>query len=163
MATGQFYLAEYNISRIKAPLDSSIMKEFVDFLEPVNHFAEQSPGFIWRLAADGGQASSYLPPAYEDEMIVTNLTVWQDIDSLKNFVYQTVHTYFLRSRKKWFEQFPSQQLVMWWIPTEHTPSIEEGKQKLKHLEDQGPTLHAFTFQSLFDAEGKPLKRESDQP
>lgn len=114
MASSQFYLAEYNISRIKAPLDSPIMKEFVDFLEPVNRFAEQSPGFIWRLAADGGQASSYLSPAYEDEMIVTNLTVWQDIDSLKNFAYQTVHTCFLRSRKKWFEQFPSQQLVMWW-------------------------------------------------
>lgn len=99
METDHFYIAEFNISRLKAPLNSPIMKEFVDFLEPVNRFAEQGPGYIWRLTAPEGMASSHLPPAYEDEMIVTNLTVWKDIDSLKNFTYPTVHTYFLRSRK----------------------------------------------------------------
>ena len=112
METNNFYIAEFNISRLKAPLDSPVMKEFVDFLDPVNRFAEQSPGYIWRLAAPDGMASSYLPPAYEDEMIVTNLTVWKDIDSLKNFVFQTVHTYFLRSRKKWFDHIADYQTVL---------------------------------------------------
>jgi hypothetical protein len=161
METNGFQIAEFNISRLKAPLDSPILKEFVDFLEPVNKFAEESPGYIWRLAAPDGQAASYLPPAYEDEMIVTNLTVWKDIDSLKNFVYQTVHTYFLRSRKKWFDQVAEYQVVLWWVKEGHIPTVEEAKQKLTHLQEHGPTVDAFTFQALFESNGKPLKNSTD--
>jgi hypothetical protein len=161
MSTDNFHIAEFNISRLKAPLDSPSMKEFVDFLAPVNKFGEESPGFVWRLAAPDGQASSYLPPAYEDPMIVTNLTVWKDIESLKNFVYQTVHTYFLRGRKKWFDQVADYQTVLWWVPAGHIPSIEEAKEKLILLAKQGPTSAAFTFQIQFDASGKPLKSEAN--
>lgn len=157
METDRFYIAEFNISRLKAPLDSPLMKEFVDFLAPVNRFAEESPGYVWRLAAPDGQASSYLPPAYEDEMIVTNLTVWQDLDSLRDFVYQTVHAYFLRSRKKWFEQMAENKVVLWWIEKDHIPSVDEGKGKLKCLEEMGPTPEAFTFQKAFDSTGLPLQ------
>ena len=156
METGQFWIAEFNISRLRAPLDSPVMKEFVDFLAPVNRFAEESPGYVWRLTAPDGQASSYLPPAYEDEKIVTNLTVWEDIESLKNFVFQTVHTYFLRSRKKWFEQAAENQVVLWWIRRDHIPSVEEAKEKLRCLQDNGPTPDAFTFQKLFDSQGNQL-------
>ncbi|HEX5838148.1 MAG TPA: DUF3291 domain-containing protein [Anaerolineales bacterium] len=156
MQARRFHLAEFNISRLKAPLDSPVMKEFVDFLEPVNRFAEESTGYVWRLVAPDGQASSYLPPAFEDEMIVTNLTVWEDIESLKNFVYQTVHTYFLRSRKKWFEQVSDRQVVLWWIPKGHLPTLEEAKEKLRCLQEIGPGPDAFTFQDLFDSEGNPI-------
>ena len=161
MGINNFHIAEFNISRLKAPLDSPILKEFVDFLEPVNKFAEQSPGYIWRLAASDGQASSYLPPTYEDEMIVTNLTVWKDIDSLKNFVYQTVHTYFLRSRKKWFDQVAEYQVVLWWDKEGYIPTVEEAKEKLTYLQEHGPTSQAFTFQVLFDSDGKPLKNSNE--
>jgi hypothetical protein len=156
METEPFWIAEFNISRLKAPLDSPEMKEFVDFLAPVNRFGEESPGFVWRLASPDGQASSYLPPVYEDTMIVTNLTVWEDIESLKSFVYQTVHTYFLRSRKKWFEQVAENQVVLWWVRRGHIPSVEEAKEKLRCLQENGPTLDAFTFQKAFDSQGKPL-------
>jgi hypothetical protein len=132
METDNFYLAEFNISRLKAPLDSPIMQEFVDFLDPVNRFAENSPGFIWRLTAPGGLAASYLPPAFEDEMIVTNLTLWRDIPSLRNFVYQTVHTAYI-------------------------PTLDDAKQKLEDLEEHGPTPAAFTLHSSFDPSGTPLK------
>ncbi len=159
MESGNFYIAEFNISRLKAPLDSPVMKEFVDFLEPVNRFGEQSPGFVWRLAAPDGQAASYLPPAYEDEMIVTNLTVWEDLDSLKNFVYQTVHVYFLRSRKKWFDHVANNQIVLWWVNPGHIPTVEEGKEKLRCLEEKGATASAFTFQVPFDWHGNLLKEE----
>jgi hypothetical protein len=157
MEASRFQLAEFNISRLKAPLDSPVMKEFVDFLEPVNRFAEESPGYVWRLAAPDGKASSYLPPAYEDERIVTNLTVWEDIESLKNFVYQTVHTYFLRSRKKWFDQVSDRQVVLWWIPRGHIPTLEEAKEKLRCLQETGACPDAFTFQELFDSEGNPIE------
>lgn len=155
------HIAEFNISRLKALLDAPEMKEFVDFLDPVNRFAEESPGYVWRLAAPDGQASSYLPPAYEDEMIVTNLTVWKDIESLRNFVYQTVHNYFLRSRNKWFEQSTEIQTVLWWIPKGHIPTVEEGKERLRCLHENGPTPDAFTFQVLFDSQGNALKRSQE--
>lgn len=156
MTTDQFWIAEFNVSRLKAPLVSPSMKEFVDFLTPVNRFAEESPGFVWRLTAPDGQAASYLPPVYEDAMIVTNLTVWEDIESLKNFVYQTVHAYFLRSRKKWFEQVVENQVVLWWIPRGSIPSVEDAKEKLRCLQENGIMPDAFTFQKVFDSQGKPL-------
>ena len=57
MADDTFHLAQFNISRLKAPLDDPSLKEFVDFLDPVNAFAEQSPGFVWRLTAADGAAA----------------------------------------------------------------------------------------------------------
>lgn len=147
--------------RLKAPLDSPLMKEFVGFLDPVNRFAEESPGFVWRLAAPNGQSSSYLPPAYEDERIVTNLTIWEDIESLRNFAYQTVHTYFLRSRKKWFEQAADMQVVLWWVHRDHRPTLEEAKQKLFCIQENGPAPEAFSFQAPFDSRGNPIKRSQD--
>lgn len=89
-------------------------------------------------------------------MVVTNLTIWEDIESLKSFVYQTVHTYFLRSRKKWFEQVAENQVVLRWIRRDHLPSVEGAKEKLRCLQDNGPTPVAFTFQKPFDSQGKPL-------
>lgn len=162
MASNEFYIAELNISRLKAPLDSPQMKEFVDFLEPVNKFAEQSSGFVWRLAASDGTPSSYLPPAYEDEMIVTNLSVWKDIDSLKSFAYNSVHTYFLKNRKKWFDQMSSRQVVLWWLDPHHIPTLDEAKQKLQYLDEHGSTALAFTFQALFDANGNPWQKAEEK-
>jgi len=161
METDIFHLAEFNISRLKAPLDSPSMKEFVDFLDPVNRFGEQSPGFIWRLSTPEGQSSTYLPPAYDDEMIVTNLTVWKDIDSLKHFAYHTVHAYFLRNRKQWFDQITDRQFVLWWINKDHLPTLEEAKQKLIHMQQNGPTSGAFTLQVPFDSYGNRLKAEDN--
>jgi Domain of unknown function (DUF3291) len=153
-----FYLAEFNIARLKAPLDDPGMKEFVDFLEPVNRFGEQSPGFVWRLVAPGGQSSTYLSAAYADPMIVPNLTVWQDIDSLTAFVYHTVHAYFLRNRKQWFDHIVDQRFVLWWIDRDHRPTLEEGKQKLLHLQAHGPTSQAFTLQVPYDSAGNRIEK-----
>jgi hypothetical protein len=99
MVGGQYHIAQLNISRLLAPLEAQEMKEFVDFLEPVNKFAEESPGFVWRMAGENGEASSLLASPFEDPMIVTNLTVWIDIPSLQAFVYKSVHRYFLQNRR----------------------------------------------------------------
>lgn len=153
MASDTFYLAEFNIARLKAPLDSPLVKEFADFLAPVNQFAEQSPGFVWRLTAPDGAASSYLPPVYDDALIVTNLSVWEDAASLKNFVYNTVHAYFLRSRKKWLEPLTDHQVVLWWVRPNVMPTLEDSMQKLAFLNQNGPTPAAFTLRQMFDASG----------
>lgn len=152
-----FVLAQFNITRLKAPLDAPETKEFTDFLAPVNRFAEESPGFVWRFTGPEGLPSSYLESVYGDAMIVVNMSVWEDIDSLKEFTYKSVHVYFLRNRKKWLEQAAETQVVLWWIPRGHFPTALEGKEKLRQLEEQGPGPWAFTFQTPFDSAGNPLK------
>lgn len=152
-----FVLAQFNITRLKAPLDAPETKEFTDFLAPVNRFAEESPGFVWRFTGPEGLPSSYLESVYNDPMIVVNMSVWTDIDSLKEFVYKSVHVYFLRNRKKWLESASSTPMVLWWVPKGHIPTAQEGKEKLDQLEACGPTADAFTFQVAFDSNGNPLK------
>jgi len=151
-----FHLAEFNISRLKAPLHDPSMKEFVDFLAPVNAFADGSPGFVWRLAAGDGVASTYLPPSYDDPMVITNLTVWTDMESLRVFSYETVHRYFLQSRRKWFDRVAGRQVVLWWMPAGQIPTLEEAKAKLRLLEERGPSVGAFTFHDAFDEAGQPV-------
>lgn len=153
-----FHLAQFNISRLSAPLDDPRMKEFVDFLDPVNAFADQSSGFVWRLTAAEGQAASYLPSPFADPMMITNLTLWTDLDSLRVFAYETVHRYFLQSRRKWFDRVAGKQVVMWWVPAGHIPTLDEAKQVLRHLEIHGPSAQAFTFHDAFDPTGLPLPR-----
>lgn len=150
------YLAQFNIAQLKAPLDSPQLEEFVAFLEPVNHYAEQSPGFLWRLTGEEGQSSTYLASPYDDDRIVPNLTVWRDIESLFQFTYHTVHAYFLKNRAQWFDRPEGPHLVMWWIPEGHLPDLYEAKAKLDQLAASGPSPDAFDTRNLYDAKGNLL-------
>ena len=156
MTNHDFVLAQLNIGRLIAPIDSPIVKEFTDFIDPINKFSEESKGFVWRLKSDDGQSSSYMPTPFEDYRIITNLTVWETLDDLKEFTYKTVHTYFIKSRRKWFEKMDSPHLVLWWIPRGHIPTLEEGKTKLELLEANGPTPEAFTIAKAYDISGNPM-------
>lgn len=150
----EYYLAQINISRFKAPLADASMKEFVDFLEPVNKLAEESKGFIWRLKDDSGQAASYLPSPFEDdEMMAINMSVWVDVETFKNYVYTSVHSYFLKSKKKWFTPVTQPHFVMWWVEKGETPTVAEGKEKLDYFKQHGSSPTAFTFREFFDPEG----------
>ena len=100
----QKQLAQINIAKMKAPLDDPMMKEFVDFLGPINKLAEASPGFIWRLKDEEGGPSSNIESPLMDDSILVNMSVWEDLASLKAFSYQTAHTYFIRNGKQWFEK-----------------------------------------------------------
>ena len=158
MTEDGFHLVQFNISRLSAALDDPSMREFVEFLDPVNAFAEGSAGFVWRLTAADGAAASYLPPPYPDPMVITNLTAWEDLASLRRFTYESVHRYFLQSRRKWFDRAPGRQVVLWWAPRGHLPTLDEAKAKLGLLEASGTTPHAFTFQDAYDPLGRPAPR-----
>ena len=151
----KYHLAQANIARFKASLDDPTMKEFVDFLEPVNRFAEESPGFIWRLKDDQGRAASYLESPFKDEMMAVNISVWADLDALKDFVYGTVHSYFLRNKKKWFDLKRPSLFVLWWLPEGELPTLQMAKDKLEALEANGPSPEAFGIRKLFDPAGNP--------
>jgi len=151
-----FYLAQANIARFRASLDSTLMKEFVDFLEPVNKFAEESEGFIWRLTADDGKSASYIESPFKDEMMAINISLWRDMDTFKSFVYGSVHAYFLKNKRKWFDLKGHSQFFMWWLPKNERPTLQMAKEKLKYQERHGDTASAFSMQNVFDAAGQKI-------
>ena len=142
-----YHLAQINIARMLAPIDDPIMAEFVAQLAPVNALAEQSSGFVWRLQSENGDATSI--KVYEDDMIIVNLTVWENVESLREFVFKGAHHAVLHDRKRWFEKFDGSYTALWWVTAGHLPSTEEGKERLEHLRTHGDTAYAFSFRNVF--------------
>ena len=142
-----YHLAQINIARMLAPIDDPIMAEFVAQLAPVNALADSSSGFIWRLQSENGDATSI--QVYDDDLIIVNLTVWESVEALREFVFKGVHHGVLRDRKRWFEKFDGPYTALWWVPVGHLPTPEEGKERLDHLRTHGDTPYAFSFRNLF--------------
>jgi uncharacterized protein DUF3291 len=138
-----YHLAQINIARMLAPIDDPLMAQFVAQLPNINALAEQSPGFVWRLQTESGDATSI--KVYDDDFIIVNLTVWEDMESLRDFAYKTAHAAILRDRKRWFEKFAGPYYALWWVPVGYTPTAEEGKERLNYLRERGVTSHAFSF------------------
>jgi uncharacterized protein DUF3291 len=145
MAT--LHLAQINIGRMRAPVESQVMSGFMSRLDEINALAERSDGFVWRLQGAEGN-NTYLRP-YEDERIIVNMSVWETVEHLRAFTYGTLHAELLRQRRDWFEKFDRVFLALWWIPAGHIPSIDEAKERLASLEQHGPTAFAFTFKTSF--------------
>ncbi len=141
------HIAQVNIARMKAPLDDPLMAGFVARLEDINALADRSPGFVWRLQTPEGNAT-YLRP-YADERILVNLSVWETIEHLQQYVYHSVHAELLRQRHTWFDKFAGAYVALWWLPAGHTPDVDEAQGRLAYLDTHGPTSFAFTFRSRF--------------
>ena len=140
------HLAELNIGRIRYPLDDPRMADFTDNLALVNGIADRSEGFVWRLQ----DATSVRP--FDDPLIIVNTSVWQGVEALERYVWQTVHKRFYGRRQEWFERFEGPYFVMWWVPVGHRPTIQEAVDRLNHLKQHGPTDHAFGWESLPSAQ-----------
>jgi hypothetical protein len=138
-----FYLAQANIARMRSALDSTLMEGFVSRLEAVNAAAENSPGFVWRLQTEQGDATAIR--VFDDERILFNLSVWQDLESLRRYVYQGTHLEPLKLRDQWFEKMKRPHQVLWWVPAGHRPDTGEARERLDRLAEKGPTADAFDF------------------
>ena len=145
-ATGGRQLAQFNVARLHEPLDHPDTAEFVDALDEVNALAESSPGFVWRLVDEEGRSSSYVT-AFDDPLMIINMSVWTSADALYHFVFRTAHAAFLRRRREWFERLGEAILVCWWVPAGHHPSVEEAMERLADLRAHGVTDRAFTLRS----------------
>ena len=146
----RFHLAQANIGRLRAPLEDPIMEGFRNQLDPLNKLADRSPGFVWRLQTEDGNATAIRPYA-DDNLIAINVSVWESLEALQGYVYRTAHVDTLRARKQWFEPMAGPILVLWWVPAGHIPTVAEAQQRLQHLKNHGPTPHAFTFRIAFPA------------
>jgi lipoprotein signal peptidase len=150
-----YQLAQANIARVRAPLDDPSMQEFVAQLNAVNAVADRSTGFVWRLKTEAGDATGIR--AYDDDRILFNMSVWESLEALHDYVYQSEHLRPLRARRQWFDPMPGPSLVLWWVPAGHVPSIEEAKARFALLEANGPCPDAFTFRQPFPPPGQALQ------
>lgn|SRR5262245_23081864 len=148
MTNSQHHLAQFNIARIKYPLDDPRMREFVENVERVNGLADKIPGFVWRLQDESGHAMNMR--VYNDPTILPNLTVWENVEALERFVWQTLHQRFYARREEWFEPIKT-TLVLWSIAAGHRPEMTEGVARLDDLIAHGPSDYAFSWKELADA------------
>ena len=143
------HLAQINIARLLAPIDSPQLADFVAGLEPVNALADASPGFVWRLQDDSGDATAIRP--YGDERVMVNLSVWESIEALRGFVHRDEHRAYLQRRRQWFSRMDQPIVALWWVRAGEIPTVAEAKDRLALLERMGPTPAAFTFRTAFPA------------
>jgi hypothetical protein len=151
MLAKKYHVAQVNIGRMLTPLDDPTMAGFVEMLDEMNALADRSPGFVWRLQTEEGDATSLRP--YEDERILFNLSIWENIEDLKSYVYKSAHADVMRRRREWFEKFEGMYLALWWVEAGHIPTIDEAKERLEHLNKNGESEIAFTFKWIFPAPG----------
>jgi hypothetical protein len=143
----EWHLAQINIGRLRAPIDDPLIAEFRDALDEINALAERSPGFVWRLQTDEGNATALHPTG--EELVIPNMSVWESTDALADFVFRSDHTAYLRRRFEWFERYGSAYVALWWVPSGNIPTLEEGLERLSILERNGPTQDAFSFARRF--------------
>jgi len=142
------HLAQLNVGHFRYPTDDPRMAEFMDNLDRVNALAERSPGFVWRLMGDNNNATEF---RIGDDMAV-NLSVWETVKDLENFVFRTVHARFYRKRAQWFELMDKPHMVFWWVAEGHRPDLDEAYLRLKRYEENGPSELAFGWAEVMDAE-----------
>jgi hypothetical protein len=123
------------------------LADFVASLEPVNALADDSPGFVWRLQTDDGDATAIR--AFDDERILVNASVWESMESLWRFVYDGRHLEVMRRRREWFTRLAEAHLGLWWIPAGSIPTLADMRERIEHLRAHGPTPYAFTFKRHF--------------
>ena len=118
-----YQLAQLNIGRIRAPLDTPTMAGFVARLEDINALADAAPGFVWRLKTEDGDATAIRP--YDDDRMLVNLSVWTSLAG-------------------------------------HRPSVDEAKERLDHLRQNGETAYAFTYRHPFAVPGASTPLSPDE-
>ncbi|CAN5449296.1 DUF3291 domain-containing protein [soil metagenome] len=149
------HLVQLNIAKTKAPVDSPLLADFKAMLDPINELADSSPGFVWRLKDDEGNDATSVPFPGADETVIVNMSIWETVEQLWSFVYASEHLAVMRRRREWFEGIDD-FMCLWWIPSGTRPTLTDARERLDHLEEHGPTPHAFTFKRRFNSAGTPL-------
>jgi hypothetical protein len=146
-----WHLAQLNVGIPLEPLDSERLSGFMDSLDPINAIADAAPGFVWRLQTEDGNATAV--QAFEDPNVIVNLSVWESLESLGDFVYRSNHVEVMRKRRQWFEVPTEAFVVLWWVPAGTIPTVADAVARLERLRAEGPTPEAFTFRTVFPAPG----------
>lgn len=145
-------LAQVNIMRLRAPLDSLELAAFVAALDPINAIADSAPGFIWRLQSEAGNSTALR--IFGDDTLIVNMSTWRSLEALTDYVYRSAHTEIMRRRREFAIPIAEAYVALWWVPSGHQPSITEAEDRLRSLRERGPTPFAFSARSPFPAPGE---------
>jgi hypothetical protein len=150
-----YHLAQINIARLLAPIDDPKIAGFVGQLDAVNALADAAPGFVWRLQSSSGNATEI---AYNDDpFVIVNMSVWQSVERLRDYAYNSGHVAVFRERAQWFEKMSLPNYCLWWVPEGHVPTVAEGRERLEHYQKHGATPWAFWFKQQFPAPVEPVQ------
>jgi Domain of unknown function (DUF3291) len=152
MTERAYDLAQVNIALPVEPLDSTRLADFVAALAPINALADASPGFVWRLQGEAGADATTLR-GFGDDRILVNMSTWESLEHLANYVYKTAHAEVMRRRREWFVPLKDAYVTLFWVPRGHRPTIQEAEERVARLRDAGPTDFAFTFKRPFPPPG----------
>jgi hypothetical protein len=141
-----YNLAQINIARMLAPLDSAVMIDFVNNLDRINQLAETSEGFIWRFIEDNNELAIKV---FHDNYIVVNMSVWQSIKALFNFTYRSEHKNIFKRRKEWFSNMKEMHMACRYVPNGKYPTPQEAKDRLEYFDKYGESPYAFTLKTNF--------------
>ena len=144
------HLAQVNIAEMKAPINDPVMEDFVNNLDRINALAEESTGFIWRLKGEEGNATAIT--VFDNLFLIINMSVWENVDTLFDFTYNTAHVEILKRKKEWFKKMPRMHMAFWYVEKGHHPTPEEAKERLYYLQEHGESPYAFSFKSKFTAD-----------
>lgn len=147
----RWHIAQINVATARYPMDDPRISEFVNRLDTVNALADASPGFVWRLQDDAGNATGI--DAGRGPNFIVNMSVWESVEALFDFVYRTGHRDVMIRRREWFERPAGSYQTLWWVAAGHTPTVEEGLARLDRLDREGPGPAAFTFRARYPHPG----------
>ena len=133
---GDWEIAQLNIGRTVAPVDDARLADFMNQLDAINALAEASPGFVWRLQTDSGNATEI--KVDDDPLVIINFTVWRSVDELFDFACLPTHNTVFKRRYEWFERWPGPNTVLWWQPAGAIPDTTDALRRLRLLSDEGP-------------------------
>jgi hypothetical protein len=146
------HLAELNVGRLLAPTNDPRVAEFMAALDRVNGLGKRMPGFVWMMEGSGEPGTGNTETKIGgDAQFVSNLTVWESVETLEHFVWNTVHRAFYERRQEWFEVLGRMHFVMWWVPAGHRPTLDEALERLSLREANGDSDAAFGWAYLKEA------------
>lgn len=117
----------------------------------MNSLADAAPGFVWRLQTEDGDATAIRIPGYE--ALIVNMSVWESLEALRDFVYGGAHVRVMRRRREWFARMGEASTACWWVPAGSVPTVAEAGRRLALLRALGPSPEAFTLARWYPPEG----------
>jgi hypothetical protein len=145
------HLAQLNIGRLVAEPGDPRVAGFMAALDRINGLGKRMPGFVWMMAGADPALGNTGTKIGGDPRFVANLTVWESVETLERFVFNTLHRQFYERRQEWFEVLGARHFVMWAVPAGRRPTLAEGLERLAHLKAHGASDHAFDWAFAKDA------------
>ena len=128
----RYNIAQVNIGRILAELDDPVMAGFVNRLDEINVPHDASPGFVWRLIVEDGNAT-YLRPFGDPRMLLNMSGLWRRrSNSVTSFIRRCISNCSASSGMRGLKSLPMSIRHYGGCRVGHIPSVDEAKRRLEH-------------------------------